>query len=88
MTGAWAHPGLERIDAELHDLSQPMTALQVRLEIGLAVDDAAGLREAVEGALDQTRRVFAAMERAKAALLQAEQELSTATLFETKQSGG
>jgi signal transduction histidine kinase len=76
MALAYCTPALQQMDDRLHELCQPMTALQVRLEIGLALGDEAALREAVHAALDEVRRVFAATQQAKAALLQLEQEMS------------
>ncbi len=45
----------------VHALSQPLTALQCRLEIGRMLGDPASLLEAVEGGLAETRRIFAAV---------------------------
>jgi hypothetical protein len=80
----YSRPGLQRLDDRLHALCQPMTALQVRLELGLAMGDEAALREAVEGALEEVRRVFAATQQAKAALLQLEEEMSAAVVSHTR----
>ena len=48
---------LEQRHAELHDLCQPLTALQCRLEIGKMLGDVVSLEEAVDGALEETRRM-------------------------------
>ncbi len=50
--------GLER---ELHDLCQPLTALQCRLELGKMIGDREALLEAVDGAMQETERMFAAI---------------------------
>jgi glucose-6-phosphate-specific signal transduction histidine kinase len=55
---------------DLHDLAQPVTALQCRLEIAQMVGDEASMREAVEGGLEDTRRIFAAMEEMRARLME------------------
>jgi hypothetical protein len=54
--GIWQ--GMER---ELHDLCQPLTALQCRLELGQMIGDQEALLEAVEGAMLETERMFAAI---------------------------
>ena len=38
---------LQEIESELHDLCQPLTTLQCRLELGLMCGDVASLMEAV-----------------------------------------
>jgi hypothetical protein len=68
-------PALQEMDDQLHALCQPLTALQVRLEIGLALGGEAALREAVEGALEEVRRVSCGVQRTKAALLLVEQAM-------------
>jgi hypothetical protein len=54
---------LEHMHAELHDLCQPLTALQCRLEIGKMLGHDSALEEAVEGALEETRRMFEVIAR-------------------------
>jgi hypothetical protein len=49
------------LDRELHDLCQPLTALQCRLELGQMIGDYDALAEAVEGAMLETERMFAAI---------------------------
>jgi len=49
---------LQEIESELHDLCQPLTTLQCRLELGLMCGDVASLMEAVEGALVETASLF------------------------------
>jgi hypothetical protein len=50
-----APPGLVNWRKELHDLSQPLTRLQWRLEIGQRSEDSAALRETVEGSLEDVK---------------------------------
>jgi signal transduction histidine kinase len=54
---------LREIEVHLHDLCQPVTALQCRLELGRAIDDRDSLSEAVVGGLEDTQRIFAAVRR-------------------------
>jgi len=56
----------------LHDLCQPLTALQCRLEMGRLAASGDGLREAVDGGLEETRRLFVAVARLRRCLLEAE----------------
>lgn len=49
---------LEQSNLELHDLCQPLTALQCRLEMGKMLGHAEALEEAVNGGLEETRRMF------------------------------
>jgi C4-dicarboxylate-specific signal transduction histidine kinase len=60
---------LEQSHAELHDLCQPLTALQCRLEIGKMLGDAGSLEEAINGALEETRRMFEVIARMRQRLL-------------------
>lgn len=46
------------LERELHDLCQPLTTLQCRLEYGLMLDDEVSLRAAVEGGLQECARLF------------------------------
>ena len=48
---------LIRLEKELHDMAQPLTSLQCRLELGKMLADEASLSEAVEGALLELGRV-------------------------------
>lgn len=67
--------GLER---ELHDLCQPLTALQCQLELGQMIGDRESLSDAVNGALAESARMFAAIasmrDRLAAAQAEAEKE--------------
>jgi hypothetical protein len=64
--------GFQRLHSDLHDLCQPLTALQCRLEIGKMLGEDAAMREAVDGALEETQRMFSALAKIRASLLQAE----------------
>ncbi len=50
---------LKRIEKQLHDLCQPLTTLQCRLELGAMCADGASLLEAVQGGLQETEKLFA-----------------------------
>lgn len=65
-------PGLEQLHMDLHDLCQPLTALQCRLEIGRMMGDDAAMRQAVDGGLDETQRIFAVVARMRTWLQQVE----------------
>ena len=54
---------MEHLDHELHDLAQPVTALQCRLEVGLLEGAETSLEDAVRGALDDVHRIAAAVLR-------------------------
>lgn len=60
---------LEELEKELHDLCQPLTALQCRLELGLMCGDETSLMEAVEGGLVDTERIFQSVGTMRARLL-------------------
>ncbi len=64
---------LEQSHAELHDLCQPLTALQCRLEIGRMLGRADALEEAIDGGLEATRRMFEIVARMRQRLLEMEQ---------------
>ncbi len=59
---------LEAMHRDLHDLCQPLTALQCRLEVAQLVGDRASLREAVDGGLEETQRIFAVVARMRSCL--------------------
>jgi hypothetical protein len=59
MTTSRSEIDLEQSHAELHDLCQPLTALHCRLEMGKMLGHAEALEEAVNGGLEETRRMFA-----------------------------
>ncbi len=58
--------------AELHDLCQPLTALQCRLEISRIAERGDRFEEVIEDALQQTRRIFTVVERMRSRLAQEE----------------
>jgi signal transduction histidine kinase len=49
---------VRQMHADLHDLCQPLTALQCRLEIGKMLGHESALQEAVNGSLAETKRMF------------------------------
>jgi hypothetical protein len=49
---------LEQSNSELHDLCQPLTVLQCRLELGKMLGRTEDFEEAVHGALEETSRMF------------------------------
>jgi C4-dicarboxylate-specific signal transduction histidine kinase len=63
---------LEQMHFELHELCQPLTALQCQLEIGRMLGHETALKEAVEGALKETRRMFKVVARMRQRLLSEE----------------
>jgi hypothetical protein len=60
---------LEQSHAELHDLCQPLTALQCHLELGRVLGHAGALEESIDGALEETRRMFAVVAQMRQRLL-------------------
>jgi len=60
---------LEELEKQLHDLCQPLTALQCRLELGQMCGEEQSLMEAVEGALIETERLFQGVESMRSRLL-------------------
>lgn len=60
---------LGELERELHDLSQPVTSLQCRLELGKMIGGEEALLEAADGALEDASRIFAAVARIRARLL-------------------
>lgn len=65
---------LAAMHRDLHDLCQPLTALQCLLELGRMNGGDAYLREAVDGGLQETRRIFAVVARMRSCLRQEEAE--------------
>jgi signal transduction histidine kinase len=49
---------LEQSNLELHDLCQPLTVLQCRLEMGKMLGHSEAYEEAVNGSLEETNRMF------------------------------
>lgn len=64
---------LKQSNVELHDLCQPLTALQCRLEIGKMLGHPEALEEAVKGGLEETRRMFHIITRMRQRLLEIEE---------------
>jgi len=60
---------LREMEKELHDLCQPVTSMQCRLELGKMGGTADELLEAANGALEDTDRIFAAVARMREKLL-------------------
>ena len=58
MTTSRSEIDLGQSNVELHDLCQPLTALQCRLEMGRLLGNAEAFEEAVNGGLEETRRMF------------------------------
>jgi signal transduction histidine kinase len=59
---------LAAMHRDLHALCQPLTALQCRLELGRMEGDVDSLREAVEGGLEESQRMFAVVMRMRSCL--------------------
>jgi C4-dicarboxylate-specific signal transduction histidine kinase len=64
---------LQQMDIDLHDLCQPLTALQCRLEIGKMMGHEGALREAVDGGLEETQRMFEVIARIRQHLIRAQE---------------
>ncbi len=60
---------LNQLHADLHELCQPLTALQCRLEIGRMMGNEEALLEAVDGGLEETLRMFAVIDRMRQRLI-------------------
>jgi hypothetical protein len=54
---------LYELEDELHDLCQPLTALNFRLTLGETAGDSEALREAIHGALEETARMIESLRR-------------------------
>jgi signal transduction histidine kinase len=65
---------LEQSNLELHDLCQPLTALQCRLEMGKMLGHPEALEEAVKGGLEDTRRMFHIIADMRQRLLKIEED--------------
>jgi signal transduction histidine kinase len=57
---------------DLHELCQPLTALQCRLELARMMGDAGLLLETVEDSLTETRRMFSTVGRMRERLMSEE----------------
>lgn len=60
---------LKEIEQDLHDLCQPLTSLQCRLELAQMIGNPVSLREAVDAGLEDTRRLFAGVSAMRERLL-------------------
>jgi len=69
MTISRSELDLEQSNVELHDLCQPLTALQCRLEMGRMIGGSEAFEEAVNGGLEETRRMFAVIAHMRQRLL-------------------
>jgi hypothetical protein len=56
------------IDKELHDLCQPLTTLQCRLEMAVLVGSPEAYREGVEEGLAECQRIIVAVRMMRAAM--------------------
>jgi hypothetical protein len=65
---------LEQSHLELHDLCQPLTALQCRLDMGKMLGHPEALEEAVKGGLEETRRMFQIINQMRQRLLELEED--------------
>jgi hypothetical protein len=65
---------LKQSNLELHDLCQPLTALQCRLEMGRMLGHPEALEEAVKGGLEETRRMFDIIAHMRQRLLEIEEQ--------------
>ncbi|MGA8940283.1 MAG: hypothetical protein WB439_14065 [Acidobacteriaceae bacterium] len=65
---------LEQSHSELHDLCQPLTALQCCLEMSRMPGHDEALEVAIDESLRQTQRIFAIVARMRQRLLRIEQE--------------
>jgi hypothetical protein len=77
---------LAAMNRDLHDLCQPLTALQCRLELGRMGGDRASLREAVDGGLEEMLRIYAAVARMRSSLV--EEDARTVRLATAESSPG
>jgi len=76
---------LEQRNAELHDLCQPLTALQCLLEIGRLQNHEGALVEAVDASLKETRRMFEVIARIRQRLLADEENGALANQFKDQE---
>ncbi len=74
MTTARSEIDLELSHGELHDLCQPLTALQCRLEMGKMLGHTAALEEAIHEGLDETRRMFEVIAAMRQRLIEIEEK--------------
>lgn len=60
---------LSEMERDLHDLCQPVTSLQCRLELGKLLGGEDALTEATDGALEDASRIFEAVFRLRKRLM-------------------
>jgi signal transduction histidine kinase len=60
---------LRDLDGDLHDLCQPLTTLQGRLELAQLLGDAQSLKEAVASGVVEAQRICSAVERMRERML-------------------
>jgi len=65
----------KQLSGALHDLCQPLTTLQCRLEMAILSDSVEGYREAAEEGLSECRRIVQLVESMRAILQEAAQEV-------------
>jgi signal transduction histidine kinase len=64
----------KQLSDALHDLCQPLTTLQCRLEMAILSDSVADYREATEAGLTECRRIVQLVESMRAILQEAAQK--------------
>lgn len=69
---------LQRLNKALHDLCQPLTTLQCRLELAGIIGTEAAYREAVELGLDECLRLLNAVESMRSMVRAAAQRAESA----------
>jgi hypothetical protein len=72
MTSPVRNENLSELKREMHDLCQPLTSLQCRLELAQMMGDCESLKQAVDGALEDTQRMFAGIAAIRARILREE----------------
>jgi hypothetical protein len=60
---------LREIDLELHNLCQPLTALQCRMELARLAGSREAFRGALDDSLEETGRIFKVVARMRECLL-------------------
>lgn len=68
---------IQQINATLHDLCQPLTTLQCRLELASLVGTEDACREAVQGALEDCKRLMQGVEAMREMLHAGARQAST-----------
>jgi predicted transcriptional regulator len=69
MTSSQRKTMLDQVHEELHDICQPLTGLQCRLELATMLATEEAFRDAVHGGLEETRRMFDTVARIRQTLL-------------------